>query len=145
MHPREKLPPKTFDTALAYLRAHAFDVQPMPGVADQVQIRKHGCGAVLGRATNGGVTYVVRPGCLVGGEIAALVDRGYQKFLKTICLEVAATAGHLRALHAFTEELSEAVGTIDYYNLALGTVSDLYLYDRLKGRDTEAEAALDPH
>lgn len=117
----------------------------MPGVADQVQIRKHGCGAVLGKAANGSVIYIVRPGCMVGGEIAALVDRGYQKFLKTSRLEVAATADHLRALHAFTEELSEAVGAIDYYNLALGTVSDLYLYDRLKGRETEAEAPPELH
>ena len=94
---------------------------------------------------NGGVAYIVRPGRLVGGEIATLVDRGYQKFLRTSRHEVAATAAHLRALHAFDEELFEAVGTPDYYNLALGTVSDLYLYDRLKGREPEGNVPPDAH
>ena len=84
---------------------------------------------------------MVRPGCLIGGEISTLVDRGYQKFLRTSKLEVAATAAHLHALHAFDEELCEAIGTPDYYNLALGTVSDLYLYDRLKGREAAQSTA----
>jgi hypothetical protein len=140
MGSKQKIQIKSFDSALAYLRAHSFDVQETPGVANQVQIRKYGCGAVLTRTAAGGVAYVTRPGCLVGGEIATLVDRGYQKFLVTSKLQVAATADHLRALHTFQEELSEAAGKPDYYNLALGTVSDLYLYDRLQGRDSLAKA-----
>lgn len=138
MASRQLPPTKTFDSALKYFRANGFDVQEMPGGAAQMQIRKHGCGAVLSRTADGGVNYAMRPGCLVSGEIATLVDRGYQKFLVTPKLEVAATADHLRALHAFQEEVWEATGRPDYYNLALGTVSDLYLYDRLKGREPEA-------
>jgi hypothetical protein len=144
---QKKLPPaKTFESALKYFRANGFDVLEMPGGASQMQIRKHGCGAVLARKQDGGVSYVVRPGCLVGGEIAALIDRGYQKFLVTPRLQVVATADHLRSLHAFQEEVWEATDRPDYYNLALGTVSDLYLYDRLKGREPAAtEAAPEPH
>lgn len=138
MPKKATLPAKTFDSALTYFRSHGFDVEQTPGVANQVQVRKYGCGTVLARMSNGGVTYIARPGCLIGGEISTLVDRGYQKFLCTSGLEISATADHLHALHAFKEELSEAIGTPDYYNLALGTVSDLYLYDRLKGREPKA-------
>lgn len=145
MSTRQNPPSKTFDSALAYFRSHNFDVQDIPGVANQVQIRKNGCGAVLACKADGGVAYIIRPGRLVGGEIATLVDRGYQKFLRTSRHEVAATAAHLHALHAFDEELFEAVGTPDYYNLALGTVSDLYLYDRLKGREPEGNVPPDAH
>lgn len=142
---KQKLPAKTFDSALAYFRFHQFDVAETLGVANHLQIRKYGCGAVLAREADGGIAYVVRPGRMVGGEIATLVDRGYQKFLRTSQLEVAATSDHLHALHSFDEELWEAVGTPDYYNLALGTVSDVYLYDRLKGREPEAKAIAESH
>jgi len=125
---------KTFDDALTYLHAHFFDVQQVAGVANRVQVRKYGCGAVIGRAPNGGTVFITGPGCLLGDEVAVIVDRGYQKFLRTSRLERPATADHLRSLHQFTEELDEATGGISLYNESLGTVSDLYLYDRLKGR-----------
>ena len=76
---------------------------------------------------------LARPGWLLGGEIARLVDRGYQKFLKTSKLEIPATADHLRAIHEFSEELKEAIGATSLYNESLGTTSDLYVYDRVKG------------
>ena len=145
MSKKTDAPVKTFESALTYFRSHQFDVTDLPGVANQVQVRKYGCGAVLAKTPNGGAAYVVRPGCLIGGEISLLVDRGYQKFLRTSKIEVAATAAHLHALHAFDEELCEAIGTTDYYNLALGTVSDLYLYDRLKGREAAPKPAADTH
>jgi hypothetical protein len=145
MSKKTALPVKTFDSALIYFRSHGFDVEEGAGVANQVIVRKHGCGAVLAQTPNGGAAYVTRPGVLIGSEISTLVDRGYQKFLRTSRLEVAATAAHLHALHAFDEELSEAIGTPDYYNLALGTVSDLYLYDRLKGRESEPGTSSGAH
>lgn len=145
MRSRQKSPAKTFESALTYFRAHGFDVQEMPGVAGQMQIRKYGCGVVLARKPDGSISYAVRPGCLLGGEIAVLIDRGYQKFLVTSRLQIAATADHLKSLHSFQEEVWEATGRPDYYNLALGTVSDLYLYDRLKGREPEAEPIAESH
>ncbi len=145
MSRKQKIPVQSFDDTLAFLRTHSFDVEPVSGVANQVLVRKHGCGAVLTRTAEGGVAYVATPGYMMGGEIAALVDRGYQKFLVNSRTEVAATADHLRALHVFQEEVSDSVGKPDYYNLALGTVSDLYLYDRLKGRDPLAKAPTESH
>jgi hypothetical protein len=73
------------------------------------------------------------------------VDRGYQKFLTTSRFQLPATADHLRALHQFTEEVREIAGSPVLYNEALGTVSDLYLYDRLQGRDHESKAEVEAH
>jgi len=75
------------------------------------------------------------PGWVLNGEISTLLDRGYQKFLKTSRLEIPATADKLRAIHEFTEELNEATGATTLYNQSLGTTSDVYMYDRVKGRD----------
>ena len=75
------------------------------------------------------------PGWLLGGQIARLVDRGYQKFLKTPQTEIPATAEHLHAIHEFSEELNEGAGATSLYNESLGTTSDRYLYDRVKGRE----------
>ncbi len=145
MAPKQKLPIITFDQAVAYLKTHSFDVAEVPGVANQIQVSKYDCGAVLVRAKNGTVAYVSGPGSVIGGEISTLVDRGYQKFLVTERIQVAATADRLRALHNFQEELSDAAGKPDYYNLALGTVSDLYQYDRVKGREPADTATVESH
>ena len=72
---------------------------------------------------------------MLNGEISRLLDRGYQKFFKTSKLEIPATADHLRDIHRFTEELKEATGAQEMYNEALGTTSDTYMYDRVKGRE----------
>jgi hypothetical protein len=126
----------TLDEILANLRSSQFDVQPVPGVAGQYRVQKHGCGAVVTRASDGnGVTFIARPGFVLGGEIAHLLDRGFQKFLKTRRLEMTATADHLKAIHRFSEELKEIVGSPSLYNESIGTTSDDYFYDRLKGRD----------
>ncbi len=58
-----------------------------------------------------------------------------RKFLKTTKTEVPASADHLKALHQFSEELKEALGTPSLYNESLGTVSESYQYDRIKDRD----------
>jgi len=72
---------------------------------------------------------------LINGEIAKLINRGYQQVLKTSKTEVAATADHLKALQQFTEELKEALCLPSLYNESLGTVSEAYQYDRVKDRD----------
>jgi len=38
-------------------------------------------------------------------------------------------------VHHFAEELRERAGSESLYNESLGTVSDVYLYDRVKGRE----------
>lgn len=60
--------------------------------------------------------------------------------LKTTKGVYPATADHLRALHQFSEEMKEGTGGISLYNEGLGTVSEAYLYDRVRDRDLpEAE------
>jgi hypothetical protein len=64
------------------------------------------------------------------------VDGGYQKFFRTPHgVRVPATAEHLKALHDFEGDLMEALGEKSLYNTALGTVSTVYQYDRVKDRD----------
>ena len=75
-----------------------------------------------------------RPGILAGGEVAHLMDGGFQKFLVGPTRRQPATAEHLRELHAFQETIGDALGLTALYNEALGTVSENYHYDRVKGR-----------
>jgi leucyl-tRNA synthetase len=41
----------------------------------------------------------------------------------------------LKALHAFEEDLTEALGLESLYNTSLGTTNDFHVYDRLAGRE----------
>ena len=85
------------------------------------------------------------PGYLMSGEISKLIDHGYQKVLKTSKAEYPATAEHLKALHDFSEELKKGLGMISLYNESLGTVSEAYVYDRVRDRDLpEAERPTRP-
>lgn len=126
-----------FNQALEILRAHAFEVQPYSGAPGGMLASKYGAGAVLIPATdkNAPGVLMISPGIMVRGEVARLLDRGYQKFIKSPQHELPATAAHLHAVHQFSEELKELTGVESLYNEALGTVSDIYLYDRLKGRE----------
>jgi hypothetical protein len=135
-----------FDQILEMLRAHAFDVTPATEVAGGVLVSKHGAGAVLAAAADKAapVAFAVHPGVLVGGQVARLLDRGHQKFIKTSQYELPATASQLHAIHRFSEELKQLTGDIDLYNESLGTTSDLYIYDRLKGREAVQPAPVNP-
>ena len=135
----KKTPPRTFTEALATLAGHQFDVSSVRDAsspsAKAFQVRKYGCAAEIAPAPDGTLMVLARPGWLLGGQIARLLDRGYQKFLKTPAMEIPATADHLRAIHEFDEELKQAAGATVLYNESLGTTSDRYLYDRIKGRE----------
>jgi hypothetical protein len=125
----------TFDDAISALSSNGFEIASAPGQPGRF-IRKYGCGAVVDKdSAIDRLAVIVRPGYILGGEIARILDKGYQKFLKTSKLEIAATADHLRAIHDFSEELKEYAGLTSLYNESLGTVSDAYVYDRVKGRD----------
>ncbi|HEY2858428.1 MAG TPA: hypothetical protein VGJ21_08430 [Terracidiphilus sp.] len=134
---------RNFDEMLDALRAHGFDVTPYAGVANGMQVSKSGVAAVVvpgvtdDRWESGGARLAVTPGVLVKGQVARLLDRGYQKFIKTQQYELPATAVQLAAIHAFTEELNQVTGALGLYNESLGTTSDVYMYDRVKGRETE--------
>jgi len=124
-----------YEDVVSWLRDHGFDVLEAPGTANRVFVKKYGCSAAIEKDDAGGVRLFARPGYLIGGEISRLVDKGYQKFLKTSKTEIPATADHLRSVHQFSEELREAMGATSLYNEALGTVSDRYVYDRIENRD----------
>jgi hypothetical protein len=135
-----------FDQMLEILRAHDFDVAPFAGVQGGFLVSKHGAGAVLVAAEGKDVpaAIVEGPGVVIGGEVALLLDRGYQKFFKTSKIELPASANQLQGVHLFSEELNQLTGGTSLYNESLGTTSDVYEYDRLKGRETEDAAAERP-
>jgi len=126
---------RTYDDAVSWLREHGFDLIEAPGTTNRIFLKKYNCSAAIQKNEDDGVKIFAYPGCLVGGEIAKLVNKGYQQFLKTTKTEVPATADHLKALHQFTDELKEALGLPSLYNESLGTVSDSYQYDRIVNRD----------
>lgn len=137
----KKTEPRTWEEVLERLRDGGFDVLEAPATPNRVFVKKHGCSAAIEKDPQHDANapteakLFVRPGYLIGGEIARLVDKGYQKVLKTTKTEIAATADHLKAIHQFAEELREAMNATSLYNEAIGTVSDNYQYDRVKGRD----------
>lgn len=128
---------KNYDEALVYLRNNGFDLIDAPGTTTgRMFLKKYGCSAAIEHTDAGEPRIFAYPGILIGGEISKLIDKGYQKFLKTTKTERAATADDLRALHQFTEELKEAMGVVSLYNEGMGTVSESYHYDRVKDRDS---------
>lgn len=134
----------TFNQTIETLTAQGFTVSPVGGKAGGVLVAKYGAAAVLVPGEKGGSAIAEGPGILNGTEVAYLLDRGYQKFLKTAQFEVPATAGQLHSIHRFGEELKKLTGATDFFNQALGTTSDLYQYDRLRGRETAAAAPRRP-
>lgn len=132
--------PKTYDEAVAWLREHGFDLLEAPGTSNRVFLKKYNCSAAIEKTADGGVRVFAWPGCLIGGEISKLTNRGYQQFLKTTKTEIAATAEKLRELHDFTEEFKQALNLPSLYNESLGTVSADYHYDRMNGREAPMAA-----
>ena len=86
---------------------------------------------------NDGVPRVIyKPGVVMGNEIGLLTDGGFQKFFLTPSgKRKPALAEELKAIHNFQEDLREALNMTSLYNESLGTVSNLYVYDRVEGRD----------
>ena len=98
-------------------------------------ISRKGIAALVKEGPNG-VPQPGEAGLLFDGHIAQLVDGGYQKFFATEDgHKMPALAEHLKALHAFSEDLYEALGLVSLYNTALGSICNNHLYDRVKDRD----------
>jgi len=131
----KKLKTRSFEEAVQWFRDNGFDVLEAPGAGGRYFLKKYQVSAAIERAPEGGVKMFAYPGYLINGEISKLVDQGYQKILKTSKATYPATADHLKALHQFSEELKEGTGGISLYNESLGTVSESYMYDRVRGRD----------
>lgn len=133
---RERPKNPTFSERIDGLRRAGFTVNPIAGGA--VRVVRGECAVDLRDA--GGLARPASPaGVLIGDEIGALVDGGFQKFFRTSTgKKKPATADELKALHDFEEDVREVLGEESYYNESLGTVSTFYLYDRVKDRDTGA-------
>src|SRR6476659_6691507 len=122
----------TFEERLANLKQFRFEAQRQAAGA---LVTRDGYGAVVADLGEGKVK-VGKAGLLVGAEIASLVSRGYQMFLRTPSgKEFPARADQLKTLHAFDEDLREGLGLTSLYNLSLGTTSVDHLYDRVEDRD----------
>lgn len=128
--PTEKL---NFAACIEQLRTAGFGIQEQAG--GRVLLSKYGCGAVLEPAAAGEPRFAVTPGLLVGGNVADLVDRGFQKFWQDGDRSLPALAEQLKSLHNFQGDLRATIGMTTLYNEALGTVSSRYVYDRLEGRE----------
>ncbi len=139
----KKIQKRSFNDVLAALGTQRFDVsgaaEGATRKAGAMRVSKHGCAAIIADGQGGPVMLLHKPGWVLNGEIARLVDKGYQKFLATAKLEIPATADKLRALHDFSNELDAITGETALYNDALGTTSDVYLYDRVHGRPDAAK------
>jgi hypothetical protein len=130
---RENPKPPTFADRMQALRAAGYTVAPHSGGVQRVT---RGEFAIDLREENGQVATAGGPGVGIGDEIGVLVDGGFQKFFRTPSgRKTPALADHLKGLHDFDEDLKEALGEESLYNESLGTVSTLYLYDRVKDRD----------
>jgi hypothetical protein len=155
---RTKILVRSFAQVLQILRDNQFDVRELPGVANQtagqIAVGKYGAAAVLAPNPRYSaktaaddeqhpVIWITPPGWLLRGQISRLVDRGNQKLFETPTTRIAATADALKSVHRFSEELREVIGEPSLYNESLGTVSNSYMYDRLKGREAATAAASD--
>lgn len=129
---REQPKNPTFTDRMESLRKAGFTTTPQTTGA--VLASRSNCAVELKEES--GAVRAGSAGILMGGEIGALVDGGFQKFFRTPSgKNRPALADDLKALHDFEEDLKEALGQEAYYNQALGTVSTFYLYDRVKDRD----------
>jgi len=119
-------------TAIESLAALGFAVGSTRGV---VRVEKYGCGAEFRKGSDGRYQLTILPTIMLNGQFTRLWDAGYQKFLLTDeGLKVPALASHLYNLRKFNEELRTALGVPTFYNEALGSVSQVSVYDRVKGR-----------
>ncbi|HEU0123899.1 MAG TPA: hypothetical protein VFQ91_25430 [Bryobacteraceae bacterium] len=130
---REKETKLTFSDRLSAARSAGFTV-------DGSLVTRRGLGCLVTEGTDG-MPEIGEAGLLVHGkEVARLVHGGYQMFFVTRDgHKMAALADHLKALHSFTEDLTEALGATSMYNNGLGTICTGHLYDRVKDRDHGVE------
>lgn len=130
--PRPKIP--SFSERVELLKRAGFGSETL---ADgRVRITKNGIGAIIGDEGKN-QPQIERAGVLVGSEIATLLMAGYQMFLETPSgKRIPATAGELKALHEFEDDVKAALDLVNLYNTSLGTTTPKHMYDRVYQRDT---------
>lgn len=133
---RERPKTVTFEDQLSTARAEGFRTESAGG--GRTRIERNGVAAVVDAGgPDGTIRFVERAGVVIGKEIGTLTDGGFQKFFTTPSgKRKPALAAELKEIHNFQEDLREALNLTTLYNESLGTVSNLYLYDRVEGRDS---------
>jgi hypothetical protein len=135
---RERTKKLTFEDHLAAARSAGFKTESAAGGKTRIE-RAAGEIKVAAIAEPGAddvPRFPVRAGVAMGSEIGTLTDGGFQKFFTTPSgKKKPALAEELKAIQNFQEDLREALGLTSLYNESMGTVSNLYLYDRVVGRD----------
>ena len=130
---REKARVPNFSELLEQTRRFGMTVQTEG--SSKARVSKGRCVAIIedrGSAT----PFVHKAGMAIGNEIGLMVHGGYQMFWQTPSGKVEpALATHLKALHAFEEDLKEGLGLVSLYNESLGTTADQHMYDRVLDRD----------
>jgi len=125
----ERFSPKAIES----MAALGFSVGSTRGV---VRVEKYGCGAEFRQIPGGQFQMTIQPTIMLNGQFTRLWDAGYQKFLLTDDgVKFPAQAYHLANLRKFNEELRTVLGVPTFYNEALGSVSQVSVYDRVKGRE----------
>ena len=128
----------TFEDHMNTARAAGFNTSPEPG--GKTRIERKGIAAMAEPGPEGVPFFTTRAGVVMGKEIGTLTDGGFQKFfIAPSGKRKPALAEELKEIQAFQEDLRESLELTSLYNESLGTVSNVYLYDRVEGRD-EGEA-----
>jgi hypothetical protein len=130
---REKPHVDTFQERIDSLKPYKFTTASEG--SGKVRVMRNGIGAIVSDATRD-CPHVDVAGLVMGSEIGELVNGGYQQYWLTPTKKRApAPADQLKALHAFEEDMKEALGLSSLFNTSLGTISALHLYDRAQERD----------
>jgi hypothetical protein len=130
----ERAKKTSFEEHMSAARAAGFKTESVG--SGRTRIERNGIAAVATDSGDGTPTFVERAGVVMGKEIGALTDGGYQKFFTTPHgKRKPALAEELKEIQNFQEDLREALGLTALYNEALGTTSNVYVYDRVEGRD----------
>lgn len=130
---REKPHHFNFEERIGNLKKFGFEARRE--TSDRVRVVRDGCVGLLENLGEGDVN-IGKSGLAVGDEIAVMVHGGFQMFFRTPSgIELPAQAHHLRKLHAFDEDLREALGLTSLYNKGLGSTATDHHYDRIVDRD----------
>jgi hypothetical protein len=125
---KDRFPAKLMES----LPEMGFVVSSTGGVT---RVEKYGAGAEFRRTSDDHYTMTILPTIVLNGQFVRLWDAGYQKFLLTDDgRKFPAHAEQLVSMRRFNEELRTALGVPTYYNEALGSIAQVSVYDRVKGR-----------
>ena len=127
----------SFEEHMSAARAAGFKTE---SAGSGTRIERNGIACIATAGGEGVPVFTERAGVVIGKEIGTLTDEGFQKFFTTPGgKRKPALAEDLKAIQNFQEDLREALGLTALYNESLGTTSNVYVYDRVVGRDAGDE------